>query len=167
MRATAVINSVPTMQNHLQPGNRALRNGRVSLPNQVYLITTATRGRKPIFVNFAAACAAARCFDDPQLLHDTRMLAWVLMPDHVHWLLRLGKDDSLEAAVNRLKSAGARHANRALQHWGPLWMRAFHDHALRSEEDLRHSARYVIANPVRGGYAERVGDYPLWNAIWL
>lgn len=95
------------------------------------------------------------------------MLAWVLMPDHVHWLIRLGEVDALASVVNRLKSASARGANRALCRSGPLWARSFHDHTLRAEEDLRRSARYAIANPVRAGLVERAGDYPFWNAAWL
>jgi len=41
------------------------------------------------------------------------------------------------------------------------------DHALRSDEDLRAVARYVIANPVRAGLAQRVGGYPFWDAVWI
>lgn len=95
------------------------------------------------------------------------MLAWVLMPDHVHWLIRLGSGQGLGAVVNRLKSGSARATNRALRRSGPLWTAAFHDHGLRADEDLRRSARYVIANPVRAGLVQRIGDYPFWNAIWL
>lgn len=95
------------------------------------------------------------------------MLAWVLMPDHVHWLIQLGDHGSLSDVISRLKSASARGANRAMGRRGSLWAPAFHDHALRAEEDLRHSARYVIANPVRAGLVKRVGDYPFWGAMWL
>jgi REP element-mobilizing transposase RayT len=95
------------------------------------------------------------------------MLAWVLMPDHAHWLLQLGDLETLAAVVNRLKSASARHTNRALGRQGALWQKAFHDHALRSEEDLRQTARYVVANPLRAGLVRRINDYPFWNAVWL
>ena len=67
-----------------KPGYRALRRGRASSPGGVYLVTTVTRDRQPAFSHFANACTAARCFEDPRLLRDSRMLAWVLMPDHVH-----------------------------------------------------------------------------------
>lgn len=95
------------------------------------------------------------------------MLAWVLMPDHVHWLLQLGERDELSVVVNRLKSASARHANRALGRTGAIWAKAFHDHALRGEDDLQDVARYVVANPLRAGLVTRIGDYPFWNAVWL
>lgn len=148
-------------------GNRALRRGRVSIPHQVYLVTTVTSKRQPVFLDFQAGCAAARCFEDNAILVDARMMAWVLMPDHAHWLLQLGTDGVLDRVVNRLKSASARHANRALGRQGSLWQKAFHDRALRSEEDLRQIARYVVANPVRAGLVQRICEYPFWNAVWV
>jgi REP element-mobilizing transposase RayT len=95
------------------------------------------------------------------------MLAWVLMSDHVHWLIQLGELDKLETVVNRLKSASAREANSKSGRTGGLWQRAFYDHALRMEEDAVSTARYIIGNPIRAGLVSRVGDYPFWNAIWL
>jgi REP element-mobilizing transposase RayT len=95
------------------------------------------------------------------------MLAWVLMPEHVHWLVQLGDSVPLAAVVARLKSASGRRVNRITKHHGPLWSRAFHDRALREEEDLVSVARHMVANPIRRGLVARVGDYPFWNATWL
>ena|SRR5690242_2443060 len=43
----------------------------------------------------------------------------------------------------------------------------YHDRALRREEDVVATARYVVMNPVRAGLVSRIGDYPHWNAIWV
>lgn len=150
-----------------RPGHRALRKGRVSLPNQLYLITTTTLDRQCFFNEFYAGCAAARCFENNDVLGDARMLAWVLMPDHAHLLVGLGNQDNLSLVVNRLKSSSARLANRALERCGTLWEPGYHDHALRAEEDVVNIARYIIANPLRAGLVQRIGDYPFWNAIWV
>lgn len=155
------------MNSNNKPGHHALRKGRISLPHQVYLVTTTTWQRQPVFLDFRAACTACRCFEDNTLLGDTRMLAWVLMPDHVHWLVQVGEKDSLSTVVNRLKSASGRQVNRLLGKQGPLWHKAFHDHALRAEEDLRKTARYMVANPLRAGLAQEIFDYPFWNAVWI
>ena len=149
------------------PGHEALRKGRLSLPYQTYLVTTATLYRRPIFRSFSVGCVVAPCFEDRSLLGDACMLAWVLMPDHVHWLLQLGEKCGLSLVVNRLKSASGRQANRVLDRRGPFWQKAFHDHALREEEDLRKVARYMVANPLRAGLVDTINDYPFWNAIWL
>jgi len=95
------------------------------------------------------------------------MLAWVLMPDHWHGLLQLGEQDELSTVMRRLKSASAQQSNRILARTGTIWSKAFHDHALRSEDDLQETARYIVANPIRAGLVTRVGDYPFWNAVWL
>lgn len=145
----------------------ALRRGRVSLSGQLYILTTTTLQRQPLFADFPLACTAARTFNDPCLLGDAQLLAWVLMPDHVHWLVSLGECFSLEELVLRLKSASARRVNAVRQTQGALWAPAYHDHALRAEEDVQAVARYIVANPVRAGLVRRVGDYPFWDAVWL
>jgi len=95
------------------------------------------------------------------------MLAWVLMPDHAHWLVQVGEDDDLARLVNRIKSASARMTNRIAGRQGRLWQKSFHDHALRRDEDLQVAARYIVANPLRAGLVARLGDYPYWNAVWV
>jgi REP element-mobilizing transposase RayT len=66
-----------------------------------------------------------------------------------------------------IKGRSAISINRALGSHGQLWQKSFHDHALRKEEDLLAIARYIVANPLRAGLVKKIGDYPLWDAIWL
>lgn len=94
-------------------------------------------------------------------------MAWVLMPDHLHWMFALGVERGLGEVIKTLKARSAQRANRFAGMSGPLWQRAFHDHALREEKEILPTARYIIANPLRAGLVERVGDYPHWDAVWL
>ncbi|HEY6093898.1 MAG TPA: transposase [Gallionellaceae bacterium] len=158
---------MPANEHQETAGHHALRKGRISTANGIYLITTVTLDRQKWFAGFEAGRAAARCMENKAVLGDARMLAWVLMPDHLHALLQLGERDALSVVTNRLKSATARNANLALRRTGTVWARAYHDHALRQEEDLQKIARYIVANPLRAGLVTRIGDYPFWNAIWL
>jgi REP element-mobilizing transposase RayT len=156
-----------TPEYNKKPGHRALRRGRVSVPHGVYLVTTTTYQRLPLFADFWSGVTVSGCFADQALLVDAHFMAWVLMPDHVHWMIQLGENNSLSRVVNRLKSASARRLNQLLDRQGPVWDKAFHDRALRREDDLRAMARYVITNPLRSGLVKRVGDYPFWDAVWL
>jgi REP element-mobilizing transposase RayT len=88
------------------------------------------------------------------------------MPDHVHWLVQLGQRQGLSQLVQRLKSDASRRLHR-IGVGGGVWARSFHDHALRAEEDLKVVARYIIANPMRAGLVDCIGDYPHWDAVWL
>jgi REP element-mobilizing transposase RayT len=156
------------MDTHLaSPGYQALRRGRVSLPSQIYLLTTVTHGRTPIFLNPALAMATCRRIGDASLWRNARLLCWVLMPDHWHGVLELGHYEPLGDLVRRFKSITALEVNRDRRATGSVWASGFHDHALRFEEDLVGVARYVVANPIRAGLASRVGDYPYWNAVWI
>ncbi|WP_442964680.1 transposase [Pseudomonas sp. GCEP-101] len=42
-----------------------------------------------------------------------RLLAWVLMQDHVHWLLELGVGEDLARSVGRMKAVSAREVRRS------------------------------------------------------
>ena len=143
-----------------------LRKGRRSEIGRIYLVTTVTRNRRPLFGQWECAVACARALHHAPADGGARHLAWVIMPDHVHWLLAL-EHGSLAEVMGRFKSRSARAVNAARDGAGPVWQRGYHDHAVRHETDVRALARYVLANPVRAGLCERVWDYPFWDAAWL
>jgi len=155
------------MNMSLDSGHAALRKARASAFGQIYHVTLCTYAREPFFADPAAAAAAARCHIDAKYLGLSTLLAWVLMPDHAHWLLQLGEGDALPLFVTRLKCSSGRSANKVLGRSGRLWQRAYHDHALRRDEDVVATARYIVNNPLRAGLVQSLGQYPFWNAIWI
>lgn len=148
------------------PHSHSLRTGRISEQGRIYLITSATEKRKPIFSDFHVARLVVEEMRRAELNECATSLAWVIMPDHFHWLLEL-KSGSLGQLVKRIKASSAVSINRAINSRGRIWQQGFHDRALRYDEDLFKAARYIVANPVRAGLVRRVGDYPLWDAIWI
>ena len=137
-----------------------LRAGRWSGEGQIYLVTTVTKLRQPVFHDLFAARELVRVMRADEARDSHKTLAYVVMPDHLHWLLEL-RQGSLSQLVGRVKSICAKRIGRR------VWQDGFHDRALRKEEDLRAMARYVVANPLRAGLVERIGDYPHWDAVWL
>jgi REP element-mobilizing transposase RayT len=146
---------------HQPPHSKDLRKGRYSQSGQIYLITTVTWDRQPVFGNFHAARILIHALREEQNLGRADTLAFVVMADHLHWLMALREGAALSVVVRAVKAVTAKKLG------GALWQRGFHDHALRREEDLVGVARYVVANPVRAGLVARAGDYPHWDAIWL
>lgn len=69
--------------------------------------------------------------------------------------------------MRRIKGRSAKQINTLSGRQGKLWQDGFHDRALRREEDVLPAARYIVANPLRAGLVSRVGDYPLWDSVWL
>ncbi len=132
----------------------------------MYLLTTVTRRRERLFADPSSARVLSRLIHAASTWADSRLLVWVLMPDHWHGLLQLG-DEPLGRVMNRFKACASRVLHESCGLDGSLWDRSFHDHALRADEDIRAVARYVVANPVRTGLVDSVFDYPYWNAVWL
>ena len=151
---------VPTSDPHA----KNLRKGRVSLENQIYLVTFVTAKRKHRFINLFCARLMVNTLKN---CTQAETLAFVIMPDHVHWMLQLKGDAKLSSIVQVVKSVSAHALNRQLERHGSIWQKGFHDHALRREEGIRHAARYIIANPVRAGLVESVRDYSHWDAVWV
>jgi len=148
------------------PRSRNLRSGRYSEPGRIYLVTSTVENRRPIFAEFRLGRLVVNEFRRAELQGKVTSLAWVIMPDHIHWLLEL-KIGSLAHLIKQVKASSSVSINRASSCKGKLWQQGFHNRAIRQEEDLIQVARYVIANPVRAGLVKRIGDYPLWDASWI
>lgn len=144
-----------------------LRSGRVSEAGRGYLITTVTQQRQPVFTDFNLARLAIHELRVCDMQGFSHTLAFVLMPDHLHWLVQL-QTGSLTELVKRFKSKSAAAINHQRHTYGtPIWQPGFHDHALRDGEDIQHMARYIVANPLRAELVTSVRAYPHWDAIWL
>ena len=144
-----------------KPHSRDLRKGRVSLPGQVYHITVVTQDRQPVFAELRPARQLVQALRQADARGGATTLAFVVMPDHLHWLMQLGEGASLSRVVGAVKAVSAHAIGRR------IWQGGFHDHAVRQEEDLVALARYIVANPLRAGLVERVGDYSYWDAVWV
>jgi REP element-mobilizing transposase RayT len=148
-------------------GHSQLRKGRRSLANQIYHISSCIRDGRNFLCPFECRRAVVRSMRREQEANHAETLAFVVMPDHFHWLFSLEGRRSLSVSVNTVKSFSAREINRILGRRGKVWQRGFYDRAIRREEDLEHVARYIVANPLRAGIVDAIGDYPFWDAKWL
>ena len=130
------------------------------------MITTVTEGRVPIFEDFSLARTTILVLREQESTKRVSTQAFVLMPDHLHWLFVLNSG-TLSDIVKCFKAHSAMAINQILGRRGSVWQKSFFDHGLRKEEELLPMARYIVANPLRAGLAEHIGDYPHWDAIWL
>ncbi|MDI3325979.1 transposase [Pontibacterium granulatum] len=144
-----------------------LKVGRRSLPGHAYFVTIVTFKRKPLFSDLYLARCVIR---EMRRMHgegDLDSMAWVLMPDHLHWLFQLGDRCDLGNVIARFKGVSARRLNQHLGMGGHIWQRGFYDRAIRANEDPITVARYMVGNPLRAGLVDSIEDYPHWDARWL
>ncbi len=142
-------------------GSRNLRTGRRSIPGQVYLLTTATSGRKPVFHEHQAAKIVLNSLKYLEVRGRLKLEAAVVMPDHVHVVAGL-TSEPLEKIMQSFKGFTARSINQLLNRKGPVWNRHYHDHAVRKDEVLLAVIRYCLNNPVRAGLVKDFHEYPFW-----
>ena len=138
-----------------------LRKGRVSLSGQIYSITTVTLKRQTFFHDFTVARALIQILREHDALDYAKTICFVVMPDHLHWLMQLGNNRDLATVVRGMKSLSSKRSGCK------LWQHGFYDHALRHDENVKTVSRYIVMNPVRAGLVEHHNDYPHWDAIWM
>jgi REP element-mobilizing transposase RayT len=88
-----------------------------------------------------------------------RLIAWCIMPNHVHVVVRLFPGQELAKVVKTWKNFSAKIANQALGRKGHFWQREYYDRLIRNGDELNRAIRYVVENPVKAGLKN-------WTWVW-
>ncbi|MGH8050578.1 MAG: REP-associated tyrosine transposase [Arenimonas sp.] len=145
------------------PGHAALRKGLFSFARHIYFITVCCAKRECFLKPEVAARAAAKTLHKLHVEKYVQLLAWVLMPDHMHLLLELDDSKALSASMARINSSVAKAVNHALGRHGAIWQGAYFDRGLRRHEDIDIAPRYILNNPIRAGLVDRIEAYAYWD----
>ncbi|MDP2318442.1 MAG: transposase [Acidobacteriota bacterium] len=125
-----------------------------------YFLTICTDHRQPAFADLEFGAWAATQLLRHASARAFSVIAYSLMPDHVHLVLQ-GQSDAAD-----LKSLILSWNTRTAYAWRVakgtrLWQSGYYDHVLREGESVLGVARYVLMNPVRAGLVHDATDYPL------
>jgi REP element-mobilizing transposase RayT len=78
--------------------------------------------------------------------------AWVIMPNHVHAIVRPIEEHRLHEIVRSWKNYTARQANTLLERTGDaFWAREYYDHVVRDDDEKVSTMAYIHNNPVKAG----------------
>ena len=141
------------------PYDRLLRHREKEL-GIAFNVTFCVLNRQPVFVSDAAATIVAAAVRRCDQLEISRTHAWVVMPDHVHWLLSVEPGISISRAVAGVKANSSRRLGEA--GFVAPWQPGYYEHRVRTDDDLVAQARYLIANPLRAGLVARLSEYRWW-----
>ena len=92
-----------------------------------------------------------------------RLLAWVVMPNHVHLLVEICQKPLAELLKN-WKGFSARRINELLGRTGELWQEDYWDRYIRDEAHYRKVIHYIENNPVKAGLVKSSGEWPFSSA---
>jgi len=138
------------------------RIARIVVPNVPHHVTQRGNRRQTVFFGAEDYRKYLELIKDFTVQEGVDVLAWCLMPNHVHLILIPPEPGSLRAALAEAHRRYARHINLRENWRGYLWQGRFASCPM----DERHSiaaARYIDLNPVRAGLVAQPIDWP-WSS---
>jgi len=95
-----------------------------------------------------------------------RLIAWCVMPNHVHTLVETREGWPLNRVVHSWKSFTAQKANVIVGRKGPFWFREYHDRYIRNDKHLANTIEYIENNPNAAGLVEHAAKWRFSSARW-
>jgi putative transposase len=88
-------------------------------------------------------------------LHD-----FVIMPDHLHLLMTLPRDTTIEKAMQLIKGGFSYRLKRELGYKGEVWQPGFSDARISDKQSFLQHREYIVQNPVKAGLVDTADQYP-------
>jgi putative transposase len=85
---------------------------------------------------------------------------FVVMPDHLHMLLSVHRDMTIEKAMQLIKGRFSYRLKHECHYLGEVWQVGFSESRADDVESFERYQRYIAQNPVKAGLARRLGEYP-------
>jgi len=104
-----------------------------------------------LFIDVLRSYVAAKKFK----VHD-----FVVMPDHVHVLLTVNDDMSIEKAVQFVKGGFSYRLKKEHGYAGEVWQHGFSEVRVNDRESFLRHRQYIAQNPVKRGMADSPEEFP-------
>lgn len=139
---------------------------RYRLPGNPVFITAVCHRRNPILGPDTEKERLLAVMREVQAEIPFKMVAYVILSDHFHWLIRPEGDADFSRIMQSVK---LRFTRRYKLHHGitgnlALWQRRFWDHMIRDEDDLRRHLDYIHYNPAKHDYVTEPAGYR-WSSF--
>lgn len=123
-------------------------------PNRVAFVTVNTKAKQPLL----AGAQEAECVISALRHLVPQLIAYCVMPDHVHFVYVTTVGKPLPRVVSQVKGRTSYDLHR-LGSAEIVWQRSYWDYYARDENALWPLIEYVLDNPVRRGFCERRDDW--------
>lgn len=91
--------------------------------------------------------------------YDCKFLAWIILDNHYHLLLKLLVGETLSGFVGNIHTNSSRLLNQADNYIGRKVWWNYWDHCIRDEGDYYRHLNYIHQNPIKHGYVQKMEDY--------
>ena len=142
------------------------RPKRTALGGYCYHVLNRGNARHEVFHKPADYAAFLQLFDDAQVRHPMRLVAYCLMPNHFHLVLWPREDGDLSRWMQWLQTTHVRRYHQHYRTGGHVWQGRFKAFPIQQDEHLLTVLRYVERNPLRAGLAAAVDGWR-WSSLAL
>jgi putative transposase len=138
------------------------RRTRIILPGQLYHVTQRGNYKQNIFEEEKDRAFYLRLIQEYSQKYGNDILAFCLMNNHVHFIIKPLSDDSLSGIFCRAHQRYSFYFNGKKNLKGHLWQERFYSCLLLGNH-IQTAVRYVERNPVRAGMVDRPWDH-MWSS---
>lgn len=138
------------------------RTARIVVPGVAHHVTQRGTDRQVVFHTRNDRRVYLRLLRENSEKAGLQVLAYCLMPNHIHLVVIPEEEDSMAVALRRVHGRYAQYANARRLRSGHLWQNRFYSCALDGDH-LRAALSYVERNPVRAGMVASAEDYE-WSS---
>lgn len=135
---------------------------RYYIPHAIIFITCVTNHRYPYLESSKSVDLFFHTVERVQDIYNFDLLAFVVLPDHFHWLMEIGDPSGdFSKVMHSIKRNYTINYKKVHNLEMPLsiWQKRFWDHIIRDEEDMEHHVDYVHWNPVKHGYTRKPEEW--------
>jgi len=93
-----------------------------------------------------------------------RLSAWVVMPNHIHFLFIPSAGWELSSILHSIKSFTAQRANRILGKKGEFWQEDYFDRFIRDHHHFSTAVAYIENNPIKARLCKKPEDWRFSSA---
>ncbi len=128
-------------------------------PNYVVFVSIHAAPRRAMFATAACASVILDCVQTGCEIHHLDLIAYCVMPDHIHVVIFTKDGCDVEKYLKGLKWATSRQLH-TMGVVGDIWQRSYWDRHHRDDDDVRTMIEYVLDNPVRQGLCRTRDEWP-------
>ena len=132
----------------------------------IWFITVVTYNRRQILASDQARGCLRRAIIDCRQIYPFKIVAWVLLPDHLHCIWKLPDTDlnySRRWSIIKRKFTRA-FIDDSLDYQPPFWQKRFWAHLITDEKDYEDHLNYIHFNPVKHGLVKNALDWS-WTSL--
>jgi putative transposase len=129
-------------------------------PSRIFFVTTKTSMSRQILQSERNAELLIDVLRSLLAEHRFKIHDFVIMPDHIHLLIEVGGEMTIEKVMQMIKGRFSHRLSHEFGYKGEVWQRGFTEVQVMNKENFEAHRAYMAGNPVKAGLAATAEEFP-------